>query len=110
MTSKRIALFMLLVIFAGSFMAATAHAKSVSTVAFGVGEVEIHNHTPYVIKITVDGEFEGYLDPNTHRTVLVGSGNTSLKARAYLVDGTVLRWDRIVYVPHHGGYTWTLVP
>ena len=107
MRTKGIALLMLLVIFVGGLLT-SASAKSLSSTAVGTSDVEIHNHTPYTVAIYVDGDFEGYLAPHTHKTVRVVSGKTSLRARAEFSNGTSLTW-KSTYLLYPGyTYPWVL--
>lgn len=107
MKTKGIALLMLLVISVGGLVT-SASAKSLSTTAVGTSEVEIHNHTPYTVSIYVDGDFEGYLPPHTHKSVWVISGKTSLRARADFDNGTSLTW-KSTYLLYPGySYPWVL--
>jgi hypothetical protein len=100
----------LLVILAGSFVTATASAKNVSTTSAGLSEVEVHNHTPYVVAVYVDGDFEGYLRPHSHMSVLAVSGRTSLRARADFTNGPSLTWKSTVFLNPGASYPWVLEP
>jgi hypothetical protein len=85
--------------------------KGSKTRGFGPGvcAVTVDNWTGWYVKVYVDGSFRGSVGPFDDGTVYVGSGATTVYARADFTDGSYKYWgSRVVNCPRGGTFSWTL--
>jgi hypothetical protein len=69
----------------------------------------VDNWTGWYVKVYVDGSFRGSVGPFDDGTVYVGSGATTVYARADFTDGSYKYWgSRVVNCPRGGTFSWTL--
>jgi hypothetical protein len=85
--------------------------KGAKTRGFGPGVCAstIDNWTGWYVKFFVDGSFRGSVGPWDDGTVYVGSGATTLYARADFTDGTYKYWGpQVVNCPTGGQHIWSI--
>jgi hypothetical protein len=93
----------------GATAAPAPAAKGGERTRGGVSVVHVDNWTQWYIDVYMDGTFCGSMGPWGDTYCYVGSGNTTMYARALFDDGTILKWGpRVDYVD--GAYTWKLNP
>lgn len=77
----------------------------------GICRVHVDNRTRYIMRVWVDGQYQGLMGAFGDLFVYAIAGGTRLQAQASFDDGSVLNWGpSIVNCPEDGTYRWRLTP